>query len=58
MKARQLVKMAAGAGTALALIVVTGTFIRSEHVHADDGDSEESRDSAAGTLETTSDIRL
>jgi hypothetical protein len=53
MKAQQLVKMAAGAGTVLALIVVTGTFIRSAHVHAEDGDSEESRGSAAGTLKTT-----
>jgi len=43
MTPRQFVKPAVCAGAALALIVVTGTLIRSPRVHADDGDSEESR---------------
>ena len=43
MTPREFVKPAVCAGAALALIVVTGTLIRSPRVHADDENSEESK---------------
>jgi hypothetical protein len=43
MTPRQFFKPAVSAGAALALIVVTGTLIRFPRVHADDGNSEESK---------------